>query len=171
MHYQRNRRYGDPNITLIVQPPKGELLEYFYKAIKLETDDCVEWPYSINKNGYGKVKYKGKRTYVHRLALMLVVGEGPEDKPLALHKPAICHNPNCFNPRHLYWGSYKDNNADTILDGTSTRGERSGASKLTEAQVLEIRTDTRVHRVIAEQYGVSDRTVSFIKNRKIWNHI
>ncbi len=166
MHYKRNRKYGEPNITL--KTPYGEPLEYFYHFIKIETDDCIEWPYG-KRNGYGRIIYKGKNTFVHRLALMLTLGEPPEDKPLALHAPGACHNRSCFNPRHLYWGNQKDNRADTIIDGTEVRGEKHGKAKLTENQVLEIRADNRTQRIIAEQYSVSRTTVSDIKTRKRWS--
>ena len=169
MHYTRLRKYGDTNIILIA--PKGEPLEYFYKAIKINTDDCIEWPYNKDKGGYGKVIHKGKEVRVHRLALTISKGEPPEDKPLALHEPEICHNSACFNPRHLRWGDRFDNMADKVLDGTDSRGERSGKAKLTENQVLEIRADKRIHRIVAEEYGISSPTVSLIKTRKRWNHI
>ncbi len=166
MHFQRYKKYGDPNFTS--RALIGELLEYFYEAIKLETDDCIIWPYS-KQSGYGIVRYKGKEVRVHRLALTIAKGEPPEDKPNALHAPGICHNRACFNPRHLRWGSHKDNNADTILDGTEVRGEKHGRAKLTEAQVLEIREDSRLQREIAEEYGISGPTVSSIKTRKSWS--
>jgi hypothetical protein len=169
MHYTRNRTHGDPNITL--KTPKGECLEFLYKAIKLETDDCIIWPYSKSDNGYGVIHYKGKKTFVHRLALILTVGEPLEYKPNALHVPEICHNRACSNPRHLYWGSYKDNQADRLIDGTSNQGERSSSAKLTEAQVLDIRADNRVNRLIALDYDITRATVTEIKTRRTWKHI
>ena len=30
----------------------------------------------------------------------------------------ICHNGDCSNPRHLYWGSRKENIQDSIKNGT-----------------------------------------------------
>lgn len=29
-----------------------------------------------------------------------------------------CHNSKCSNPKHLYWGSYKENLNDQIINGT-----------------------------------------------------
>lgn len=29
-----------------------------------------------------------------------------------------CHNPNCSNPYHLYWGTPKDNHMDQVENGT-----------------------------------------------------
>lgn len=50
-------------------------------------------------------------------------------------------------------------------------GERNGMAKLTEANVLAIRKDTRLLRDVAPAYGVSEATISLIKNRKMWRHV
>ena len=46
-----------------------------------------------------------------------------------------------------------------------------GNAKLTDAQVLAIRADRRSSRIIAAEYGVSQVSVVFIKNRKTWKHL
>lgn len=41
------------------------------------------------------------------------------------HKGALCHacsNPGCSNPRHLYWGTYRDNSLDFIALGKGYKG-------------------------------------------------
>jgi hypothetical protein len=51
------------------------------------------------------------------------------------------------------------------------RGEECGTSKLTEAQVREIRqkcADGATQRDVARQYGVVNSTVCQIVNRKMW---
>lgn len=170
MHYYRFKKYGHTN--LMPKTPHGEPLECFYKALKIQTDDCIEWLYGKSR-GYGNVTYKGKSTKVHRLALLLTVGPPTENKPNALHVPDICHNRACFNPRHLYWGSQKENMDDKIIDGTNKHaiGEDHGRAKLTEKQVLAIRADVRTQKVIAQEYGINKGTVGHIKNRKRWKHI
>lgn len=55
--------------------------------------------------------------------------------------------------------------------GLPLKGEKIGASKLTADQVEAIRADTRVQRVIAEEYGVAQTLISQIKLRKIWAHL
>lgn len=51
------------------------------------------------------------------------------------------------------------------------RGEDNGLSKLKTEQVIAIRLDTRVHRLIAADYGVSSSLISRIKLRRVWQHI
>jgi NUMOD4 motif/HNH endonuclease len=54
---------------------------------------------------------------------------------------------------------------------TSRQGEGNKKAKLTEAQVLAIRADTRVHHRIANDYGVTRDTISRVKRNKSWAHL
>lgn len=51
------------------------------------------------------------------------------------------------------------------------RGENSPNHILTEEQVLAIRADTRLQRVIAADYGIAASTVGNIKTGHSWRHI
>lgn len=56
----------------------------------------------------------------------------------------------------------------------TVKGSSHGSSKLNEVQVIQIRAlaDTGVlHTVIADQFGVSDRTINKIVNRVTWRHL
>lgn len=44
-------------------------------------------------------------------------------------------------------------------------------SVLTEADVLLIKQDTRLQRIIAAEYGIGQNTVSRIKNGVRWKHL
>jgi len=68
------------------------------------------WNYNGYKNdcGYGRLRYKGKKVLVHRLAYQHYVGDIPSTK-IICH---ICDNPACINPEHLYAGTQKDNAQD-----------------------------------------------------------
>ena len=50
-------------------------------------------------------------------------------------------------------------------------GQPSTTTKVTKQIVLQIRKDTRVHRIIAADYGLSQSHVSDIKARRKWGHI
>lgn len=50
-------------------------------------------------------------------------------------------------------------------------GEMSGVAKLTITAIILIRADTRVNRMIAADYGISNRHVSAIKRREVWKHV
>lgn len=157
----------------------GEPLRYFEECLKLETDECILWKYATSRShhGYGHLTRESSSSRVHRLALIQRVGEPPQGKTLALHKPQTCHNRLCFNYRHLYWGTAKQNQADRILDGTSNRGrvradkrgENHHCAKLREEQVRHIRNDSRSLGEIAADYGLHTTTISLIKRGKSWS--
>ncbi|WP_343743332.1 NUMOD4 domain-containing protein [Herbaspirillum huttiense] len=50
-------------------------------------------------------------------------------------------------------------------------GEGSGSAKLKADDILKIRSDHRVLREIAADYGVSLQAISYVKRRKNWGHI
>ena len=104
---------------------------------------------------------------VHRLVLLAFRGHPP-------HKHEGCHNDgNVENNRldNLRWDTASANQRDRAKHGTSNRGERCAAAKLTESDVRAIRKDGRLQRLIAADYGVRDNTVSRIKAGKSWAHV
>lgn len=78
------------------------------------TSGCWLYTGALDKDGYGKIKYKGKTYRVHRLAWTAWIGPIKEQ---ILHKP-ICLNKHCFNPEHLYDGTHNDNMKDRKDTGT-----------------------------------------------------
>lgn len=169
VHYDRWRRHGDP--TVLLTTPKGELLAWLAKAMLLETDDCIEWPYTLSTSGYGIVRYQGRQTPAHALALILS-GQPKPDAPqnLALH---WCDNPPCVNVRHLRWGSNLDNAADRVARerGRHPNGENHYRAKLNEQQVREIRRrwamgESQVS--LGAAYGVDRNTIAGAVHGKTW---
>jgi hypothetical protein len=103
----------------------------------------------------------------HTLVLTAFIGPRPQGME-------CCHNNgNPFDNRleNLRWDTPRNNQLDRAKHGTSNRGERCAAAKLTEAQVRAILTDTRLQRIIAAEYGVLQNTISRIKSGKRWAHI
>lgn len=84
-------------------------------------------------------------------------------------------NPNNNHASNLAWGTAKENSADQVLHGTDPVGERAGNSRLTEAEVLDIR---RLYRreygmlsKLASTFGVTPTQILNIVNRRQWAHI
>jgi len=101
---------------------------------------------------------------INRLVAAAFIGPCPEGME-------CCHNDGSRTNNvvdNLRYDTRVGNAADRLLHGTHQRGERSGNSKLTEAQVLAIRADTRLQGIIAEEYGIEQACVSKIKLRKSW---
>lgn len=130
---------------------------------------CWTWTGGCTNAGYGQFKVSGVMYLAHRVSLELFLGRPILPRMVVAHAPhSICGHRNCVKPAHLSEKTHAQNQADKIADGTSTRGTRSANSKLTEAEVLAIRSDTRLYRVIAAEYGIRQRTVSHIKLRTSW---
>jgi len=117
----------------------------------------------IRNTRTGKIK-----TYTHnRQKRRPFVGPRPP-------RMEACHNngdPFDNRLKNLRWDTTRNNQLDRIKHGTSNRGEQCAAAKLTEAQVLVIRADTRLQREIAAEYGVRENTISRIKSGKRWGHV
>jgi hypothetical protein len=106
-------------------------------------------------------------TKPHRLVLLAFVGPPP-----AGHE--CCHNdgnPSNNNLTNLRWDTASNNQRDRVKHGTSNRGERCGAAKLTEEQALKIISDPRPQSQIAKDYGVLQNTISRIKTGRRWAHL
>lgn len=115
-------------------------------------------------------KSRDRFARAHRLVLEAFVGPCPEGM--------LCRHLNGIRtdnrPENLAWGTPAENTADSIAHGTHRRGEASPKSKLTSAQVRDIRAMVRAgstHRAAARAYGVSFNAVDAIIQRRSWAHL
>jgi len=133
--------------------------------------DCWEWTGQKDKDGYGKITFKGKFERPHRLAFKTFMGEIPNGM-MVCHR---CDNPPCVNPEHLFLGSALVNRRDAEMKGRQTiKGIKNPKAKLTEKQVAEIRDFLDDHVLnksqIARNFGVSKSTISRISLGKLWRN-
>ena len=167
-HYQRWRRYGDPSSKPGVPRPAIDWLE---QHVGFYGDDCLQWPFAVGDDGYGRVHIPGTGvlTTASRLMCRMAHGEPLNPTMEAAHTCGKGHN-GCVNPKHLYWASSTTNHADKVEHGTTNRGERQWMSKLTETDVHEIRRllGSMTQKAIADLYGVDQSTISNIKRVKDW---
>lgn len=135
------------------------------------TSGCWLWSgRRTGSNGYGGVNVDGKPKRVHRLVWEAVNGTIP-DGLCVLHK---CDVPPCCNPAHLFLGTHQENMADRDAKGRHAHGERSGAAKLTEGKIREIRAlaaGGRSGRSIAREFGVDHRVIGRVIRREAWRHV
>lgn len=124
-HYTRWAKYGDPHQD---RPLRQTNLEWLGQAIQQETDKCIDWPFGKSM-GYGSVQFEGKRRRTHVVALILSGSPRPESA-YCLHS---CDNPSCVNPRHLRWGTHRENMADM-----NERGRRVGRPARFTAEEAEM---------------------------------
>ena len=140
-----------------------------------KTGDCWKWVAGINCRGYGKFsvgsRSDGSRREIlaPRMSWLLTYGEIPEGIFVCHH----CDNPLCVNPEHLFLGSPKDNQIDSVTK--NRRPDVSGAkhpqTRLTQEQVNKIRERRKNGeklQAIAEDYGVTFSNISAIALFKSW---
>jgi predicted XRE-type DNA-binding protein len=135
------------------------------------SETCMIWDGAEANSGYGQVKtgkYRG--TTAHRASLIEFTGIDPIDRNI--HACHACSNKKCVNPKHLYWGTHKENQRDKVNDGASQRGSDRWNAKLTEENVLQIcflldNTD-KSQTEIASMFGIDRKSVSHIDRGIIW---
>jgi hypothetical protein len=134
----------------------------------------------------------------HRVAFELWHGREPGKGKHVMH---LCHETLCCNPCHLKEGTPKENEEMKVAAGRQARGERhgvytkpervargpemqrnrnhargerNGASKLTEGEVREIRrlyAEGISQRELGRRYGVSHPAIGMIVRREKWSWV
>lgn len=168
-HYIRFKTHGD--VHFVKKQPRPAM-EWIEAHVNYAGEDCLPWPFHISKvDGYGRAHHPvtGKLHTAARLMCALAHGEPATPRLQAAHS---CGKGNeaCVNPKHLYWATHKRNQADRLQHGTTNRGEKQGKSKLTTADVLQIREllKTQTQTSIARQFGVDPSHISNIFRGKDW---
>lgn len=134
--------------------------------------NCWMWCGQAMTGGYGIYGKKSRRRGAHRMSWEYTYGEIP-DGMYVCHK---CDNKLCVNPDHLFLGTAEDNVRDYIKKGLRKghRGERSPTSKLTEKDVVSIRTEYAsgaTLQQLSDKYGVHATTVASVVHGRSWRHI
>lgn len=111
---------------------------------------------------------------VHILVGKAFIHNDNKDRTQMNHKLG---NKKDNRPDQLEWMTAKENSRHAIEIGIdSVVGESNGRCRLTEAQVLEIRSQYKGHKKgyrapLAKKYGISESQVGKICLRNLWKHI
>jgi len=169
-----------PTHMVTKTPPE---VRFWRKVQKGGPDECWTWLGNKSYHGYGRFTPHPKRRdangvkptpkMAHRLAWQYTNGPIPDGLECC-HR---CDNRGCCNPAHLFLGTHLDNMRDCMGKGrlNTQRGSNAGPAKLNERQVVEIRSMYRPGVVslnrLAKVFGVSQRAILFIVQRKSWKHL
>lgn len=153
---------GVPRAKSYVAASETITLKEIRARCSVTEEGCWEWKGTI-KHGYGFYHLARARYRVHRLSLVLTLGEPNDPEIECCHK---CNNKRCCNPEHLYWGTRKQNHRQAMEDGL-WRG-RSG--KITDEEVCQMRRLLKRYPVgfIAKWFGVPDDIVRKIRRRELY---
>jgi len=146
-----------------------EVIKLFNEKIVKNNIGCWEWKGSRKTGGYGEARVLKKLMTAHILSYRIYKGG-------IINNLCVCHscdNPICVNPDHLWLGTYKDNNNDKINKGRHgcLKGSKHPNSKLTENDVLHIRSSKLSTIDLARLYKMTKTTIHDIRKRKQWKHI
>lgn len=126
---------------------------------------CWNWIGVKTDQGYGKYKRLGKTKVAHRFFYEFY--KGSLGSLFGCHH---CDNKACCNPAHIFAGTNKDNQLDSLKKHKFPAvGEGCHLTKLTEAAVLAIRADKiNSHASLGRRYGVAGEHISRIRRYKCW---
>jgi len=168
------------------------LAERLRKRTNVGPGGCWIWTGARTPHGYGQVQVDGRRMLIHRASWEQENGPIPAGL-LVLHR---CDTPPCINPEHLFLGTQSDNMRDSKAKGRSgwithpervprgdnhgsrrrrderPRGEAHGQARLTEDAVRDILGSPWMsNAAMAQQYGVSEKTVYCVRRGLTWQHV
>jgi hypothetical protein len=155
--------------TSMEHPGHSPLMAWMRDHVDYSGDDCLIWPFSRTRDGYGTFGRNGKVIKVHRYFCQIVNGDPPSHKHHAAHSCGNGHL-GCVNPRHVQWKSPRDNQNERLKHGRPFTGRRR---KFTPEQIAEIRSlkGKEVSRAVAGRFDVSEAAIRQIWAGKIYGHI
>lgn len=148
--------------------------ERFWAKVNTTTGPLVAgmespcWPWTgVLSHGRGQIRsaggISGRIMSATWAAYEISVGSPVPAGKLLCHR---CDNPACVRPDHLFVGTAADNSADAVAKGRHAHGATNGQTKLSDAQVAEIRrryaTGSVSQSQLAREYGVKGPTINRI---------
>ena len=150
-------RLGCPNVTTL------ERRSWWEAQVALDAADCIlpYWTTSL----YPRLGQEA----LHVIACERANGPRPTGQVV---RHLACGDARCVNPLHLAWGSQAENIEDNRTHGVLRRGRQINTAKVTEEQVLVIRSRYEAGETaaaIARDYPIEWRAAWAIGTRRSWS--
>ena len=147
---------------------KKSVIARFMKKVRISNSGCWQWTGSCFPRGYGAFWFDGALCGAHRFIYQYV-----HDKklPKDIYVCHTCDNTSCVNLSHLFEGTAADNMADRNNKNRQAKGESNGNHKLTEEDVIEIKSSRIRADVLARKFGVIPNVIYSIKKGTAWRHV
>jgi len=128
----------------------------------------------VSSNGYLFVILKSPNKKSWTITTHILVATAfilnPENKPDVNHKDGNKKNNHVDN---LEWCTPKENQIHSAQNGLTAIGEKNGNHKLTEQNIIEIRSFGKLKRgdapILAKIYNVDKSTIHNVSKNKQWN--
>lgn len=154
---RRTHRGVHPSLAAAVR------VTMFWSVVaKGQPQECWGWQGYRDEDGYGWFFWDGRMRPAHELALSFSTGEVRLPGLDTCHS---CHNPPCCNPNHLRFDTRQANVADTVAAGRNHRPQGRLNSEIAETIRQRIAAGAK-QQDLADQYGVTNSTISMIKTGK-----
>lgn len=95
---------------------------FWLRVSRVMPSGCQQWLLKPGKDGYGRIKIKGRDIQAHRAAWMIANQKPIPEGLVVMHS---CDNPICCRPDHLVLGTQAENIADRVQKGRGASGRRA----------------------------------------------
>ena len=144
-----------------------DLKERLEANVTVDSDTgCWNWVLYKDRQGYGKIQWRGAHRNAHRLSFEVYNGSITEEE-LVRH---TCDNPSCINPAHLLKGTPQENADDMKQRGRSLTGGKHPQATITWDTVRAIRSEAEdtYLKDIASKYSLSISQTHRIRRNQSW---
>jgi predicted XRE-type DNA-binding protein len=148
-------------------------MSFFWDYVDKQFNSCWPWTGETDANGFGTFRFRGKTTFVQKVAYML---HTRSKVPAGLYVCQRCENKLCCNPNHLFIGTYLESGLVYARKGRHLSDKNlHGNAQLRAQDVKDIRrmyaTGAYSQAKLARQFNVCRQHVSDIIRMRRWKWI